>query len=118
MSLAFAALLAGVMLAARRSIQSEIESRPEKIDMSHPLMLRLRDDLRSLEAMPISSKEDRTKWEEAARVIERRLRSEYAEVFDLLPHELWHYLSDPELRSKDQVYAARQKRHLGPLLDA
>lgn len=86
-------------------------------DFTNPLVSALRDELRALDAMPIASKADRDKWYDRAAEVEAKLGSVYASISESLPHELWHYLSDADIRAKEPSYAENQKRDLLGLLD-
>jgi hypothetical protein len=88
------------------------------LDCANPLVIRLSAELRALEAMPIGSKIERKQWYEHARSIQKKLRSEYAPIYDSLPHELEHYLVDADIRAKEPGYAQQQKSKLGDLLSA
>jgi hypothetical protein len=87
-----------------------------QFDLSHPLVIELSAELRKLDALPISTKEERTIWTEAARVFERRLRTDWSSIYDSLPHELEHYLVDDDIRAKDEGYVRYQRKLLAALL--
>ena len=87
-----------------------------ELDRSHPLVIELSAELRKLDALPLSTKEERKIWREAAHAFERRLRTDWSSVYDSLPHELEHYLVDDDIRAKDEVYVRYQRKLLAPLL--
>jgi len=80
-----------------------------------PVVLELKAELRALDAMPIATRDERTRWYAAAERFRTRLHSDWRSIYDSLPHELEHYLSDPDIRAKDPAYAEYQ-RHLLSLL--
>jgi hypothetical protein len=88
---------------------------PRSIDLSDPLVQRLRADLHTLDAMPLLSKDDRARWYVAAGEFRAKLRHDYASIYDALPHELEHYLADADIRARDASYAQYQKSKLGGL---
>ena len=92
-------------------------SRPlPKLDLSDPLVIELSRELRALDALPISTKEERKVWSDAAGSFEKKLRADWASIYDSLPHELEHYLVDDDIRAKDPGYATYQRKHLAELL--
>jgi len=76
----------------------------------------LRAALRALDAMPLTSKKEVEGWYEASAAFQAKLRSEWASVYDSLPHELEHYLVDADIRAKDPGYASYQRKILAALL--
>ncbi len=109
--------LVGAVLALRRgtpTFKREHDASPP-LDPANPLVRDLCDDLRTLEALPISSNEERAKWYAEASRFRTKLRGEYAPIYDSLPHELEHYLSDADIRAKEPAYAENQKRQLAAL---
>jgi len=108
------ASLGGLALVLRRG-QPSFHGTPDTslpLDLSNPLLCNLRRDLHALDAMPLTSKEDLTRWYDAADDFRVKLRHEYAPIYDSLPHELEHYLADADIRAKDPGYADQQKRKL------
>ena len=69
-------------------------------------------DLHALDAMPLSTRDERAMWYAAADKFREKLRGDYASLYDSLPHELEHYLADADLRAEDPSYALYQKRKL------
>jgi hypothetical protein len=92
-------------------------SRPvPHLGLNDPLVIDLSRELRALDALPISTKEERKAWSDAAGGFEKKLRTEWVGIYDSLPHELEHYLVDADIRAKDPGYAAYQRKHLAALL--
>lgn len=69
-----------------------------------------------LDALPISTKQERERWYEQSDGFEKRLRTDWSHIYDSLPHELEHYLVDADIRAKDAGYAAYQRKLLAILL--
>jgi hypothetical protein len=86
-----------------------------QLDQAHPLVKSLAGKLRALRALPIASKEERAVWYSEAERLSRKLRKEYQEIYDSLPHELEHYLVDADIRAKDAGYARYQEELLSEL---
>jgi len=92
-------------------------SRPlPKLDLEHPLVVELSLALQALDALPLSTEDERALWSEAAQAFERKLRTDWSSVYDSLPHEVEHYLDDADIRAKDAGYASYQRKLLAPLL--
>jgi hypothetical protein len=66
--------------------------------------------------MPLTTKEEAESWYEASDAFRKRLSSEWASIYDSLPHELEHYLVDADIRAKDAGYADYQRKILAALL--
>lgn len=113
-----AAATVGIVLAARSGQLAQWLKRPKQppLDLTNPLVRALSAELRALDAMPISTKEERRAWSEMADVFEKRLRTDWTSIYDSLPHEVEHYLNDLELRAKDAGYASFQRQLLAALL--
>lgn len=113
-----AASIIGVALAARGSLLNSATREPPlpPLDLSHPHVIELSIELRALDALPIDTEKERKKWEAARWVFDRKLRTVWRSVYDSLPHELEHYLSDVDIRAKDSGYAQHQRNLLGALL--
>ena len=73
--------------------------------------------LRTLEQFQPSSKSDLNKWYEIAEGIKRKL-IEPAGLAPQLPHFIWHYFSDADIRMKDLRYAKMQNAKVRLLIDA
>lgn len=86
------------------------------LDVGHPLVVELSRELRALDALPISTKEERRRWSDAAASFTEKLRTDWAGIYDSLPHELEHYLVDDDIRAKDPTYARYQREQLSALL--
>ena len=55
------------------------------------------DDVRQLPA-----------WYERAREFEAMLRSDTGALWDAIPHFVWHYLADADIRARDDGYRTDQ----------
>ncbi len=87
-----------------------------ELDVAHPLIHELSAALRTLDAMPLTSKAEVASWYVASAGFQERLHSEWAGVYNSLPHELEHYLVDADIRAKDAGYANYQRKILAALL--
>jgi hypothetical protein len=113
-----ASAIVGVVLAARSGLLRSVVGQQTctSLDLKHPLVIELSEELRVLDALPISTKSERKDWEAARRVFDKKLRTVWSSIYDSLPHELEHYLGDVDIRAKDPVYAQHQRRQLAALL--
>ena len=48
-------------------------------------------------------------WYERARELEAVLRSDRGALSDAIPHFVWHYLADADIRARDLEYRADQQ---------
>jgi hypothetical protein len=48
-------------------------------------------------------------WYERAREFESVLRSDGGALSDAIPHFIWHYLADADIRARDLTYRAEQQ---------
>jgi len=109
----------GAIRAAHRRWQSS-PSHPRNLpplDLQHPLVIELAAELRVLDALPISTPEDRAIWENSRWAFDEKLRTVWSSVYASLPHELEHYLCDVDIRAKDPGYAEYQRDSLAMLLN-
>ena len=77
---------------------------------------RLAEALTRLADFVPASKADLNQWyDQAQQIKDDHLKGgeDYLEV----PHFLWHYLSDADIRMKSEVYAEMQNRQLNTLLE-
>ncbi|HKB59508.1 MAG TPA: hypothetical protein VKC56_05610 [Gallionellaceae bacterium] len=58
-------------------------------------------------AMEVSNPEDVSGWDRQAEAIRRMLDGD-AGLADSVPHFVWHYLADSDIRRKDTAYRATQ----------
>jgi hypothetical protein len=92
-------------------------SRPlPQLDHAHPHVRELKTALRALDALPLTNKEEVGAWYAASGAFQKRLRTDWNSIYDSLPHELGHYLSDADIRAKDSAYADYQRKLLTSLL--
>ena len=67
---------------------------------------------RMLRELAESTPEDRRHlagWNERAREFETLLRSDAGALSDAIPHFVWHYLADADIRVRDAAYRADQQ---------
>jgi len=116
--LVLAVAFIGIVLAGRGGILKAAVRQPAlpPLDLNHPLVVELSAELRALDALPITTKQERKDWDAARWVFDKKLRTAWRSIYDSLPHELEHYLSDVEIRAKDSGYAQHQRMQLVALL--
>jgi hypothetical protein len=72
--------------------------------------------LRQLAALsPAGSGELKT-WNAAAKEFKDWLSARPDRLVDQVPHFVWHYLDDADIRSRDEVYRRNQERELAAVL--
>ncbi len=86
------------------------------LDWSNPKLARFASELQQLDALPLGSRDEIAVWDAAADLFRRKLYSEYEELYDSLPHEIEHYLTDSDIRARDPGYAAYQRDLLAEIL--
>ena len=86
------------------------------LDWTNPKMAKLALELQHLDALPLSSKNEVAAWDAAAESFHQKLYAEYSDIYDTLPHEIEHYLSDSGIRARDAAYAEYQRGLLAELL--
>jgi hypothetical protein len=67
--------------------------------------LELADRLTGLLQLPLDSSADVDPWMDACDEVQTWLDANALEV----PHHLWHYFADPDIRAKDPSYRAYQE---------
>jgi hypothetical protein len=72
--------------------------------------------LRKLAAVSPTNAGELEAWYAAAKEFEVWLRTKPAQLLDEVPHFIWHYLADADIRSKDEAYRRRQERELAAVL--
>ncbi|HTH50105.1 MAG TPA: hypothetical protein VMB21_21510 [Candidatus Limnocylindria bacterium] len=65
-------------------------------------------ELQRLMALPLTSEAELTAWYEASAKLETVMEQKFPELE--FPHEIWHFLSDADIRAKDASYRDRQHR--------
>lgn len=75
-------------------------------------------DLRALGARDIASKADLKGWYSFANRVAAKLRSSSAEVLGNVPELVWHYLSDADIRFKDERYREMQEEEIAKVIEA
>jgi hypothetical protein len=65
--------------------------------------------LRSLAAQPVTNRKELAAWRQAAGRLEESLTPEQA---DTVPHFIWHYLADADIRLRNADFRADQERRL------
>ncbi len=64
--------------------------------------------LERLRALPLASKADAKAWLAEAAALERQLTTRFPDLE--FPHEIWHYLSDADIRAREPEYGAMQEQ--------
>ena len=77
----------------------------------------LGEALHRLLTLPMHTQADLASWYEQADAFRRLLRALPPSVNDRLPHELEHFLSDADIRLKDERYADVQEAKMRALSD-
>jgi hypothetical protein len=67
----------------------------------------LAHDLRTLLGMPVVTRSDLRAWNELAFRVQSAIRGN-PEVSNQVPHELWHFFSDADVRRDDPEYGREQ----------
>jgi hypothetical protein len=118
LSLVVGVALIGVVLAAHGGMLKSVgrQQTVPPLETKHPVVIEMSVELSALDALPISTKEERLRWEAARRVFDKKLRTVWSSVYDSLPHEIEHYLDDVDIRAKDSAYAKNQREKLSALL--
>lgn len=65
--------------------------------------------LRELAQRELNTAADLKEWHAAARELEASLSADLA---DRVPHFVWHYLADVDIRFRDEVYREDQEQRL------
>ncbi len=66
--------------------------------------------------MPLNSKNEMIDCCAQADKIHHQLETEYKELTDTLPHFVWHYLSDADIRFKDKGYKQKQDVEIASII--
>jgi hypothetical protein len=72
--------------------------------------------LRELAAISPRSAVELQAWYAAAKEFEGWLSARPAQLLDQVPHFIWHYLADADIRAKDDAYRRHQERELAVVL--
>jgi hypothetical protein len=72
--------------------------------------------LRELATVSPRSAGELQAWYAAAKEFEAWLSARPAQLVDRVPHFVWHYLADADIRSKDEAYRRHQERELAVIL--
>jgi hypothetical protein len=72
--------------------------------------------LRQLAALSPAGPAELKTWHAAAKEFEDWLSVRPERLVDQVPHFVWHYLADADIRSKDEVYRRDQERELAAVL--
>ena len=86
------------------------------LDWTNPKLARFTLELQHLDGLPLSSKEEVARWDAAADSLRQKIYAEYADIYDMLPHEIEHYLTDSDIRARDAGYAGYQRGLLAEIL--
>jgi hypothetical protein len=72
--------------------------------------------IRELAARSPSAPSELDTWYAAAKEFEDWLHARPLQIQDQVPHFVWHYLSDADIRCRDEVYRRHQERELAVAL--
>jgi hypothetical protein len=72
--------------------------------------------LRTLSQRPLRNGAELIEWHAAAADLRQRLEAAPAAVVDLVPHFVWHYLADADIRMNDAGYRQDQEQQLESVL--
>ena len=70
---------------------------------------RLLARLEELSEMPLRDETDLRTWQDASSELQRWISSADPELADAVPHFVWHYLADADIRIRDDVYRREQE---------
>jgi hypothetical protein len=73
-------------------------------------------ELRVLSTMPLDSENDMDACCTQADQLQHQLEMEYKELTATLPHFVWHYLSDADIRFKDKRYKQNQDAEIASII--
>lgn len=73
--------------------------------------------LRALAEMPVTTGEQLVAWDQKAWALQERLKAN-PDLADAVPHHLWHYLSDADIRLKDPRYREMQQAEVKLIIEA
>jgi hypothetical protein len=65
--------------------------------------------VRKLASQPVRTPEDLAQWQDAAAQLEAAVPPSVA---DQVPHRIWHYLADADVRFRDDEFRVAQEREL------
>ncbi len=74
--------------------------------------------LRSLAETSVSNRAELKDWYANAKRLQDWMSTHASELSGAVPHFVWHYLADADIRLKDSIYAADQTRHLMDIVHA
>jgi hypothetical protein len=63
------------------------------------------------------TKDELIEWNQLARTIETNFLLGPSGLSHFVPHFLWHYLADADIRMKDEKYAVEQSRRIDLVLE-
>jgi hypothetical protein len=72
--------------------------------------------LRRLAALSHAATGELETWYAAVKEFKDWLSAKPTRLVDQVPHFVWHYLDDADIRSKDEVYRRDQERKLAAVL--
>lgn len=78
----------------------------------------LAERLRALAATPVSDRAELDAWYAAARRLQDWMSANAQDISSAVPHFVWHYLADADIRLKDSLYAVDQTRQLMEIVQA
>jgi len=87
--------------------------------MTTPSPDKLRDlarALKTLVGMPTEARTQLEEWYAASQRLQKWIKND-PDFCNSVPHFVWHYLSDADIRRKDSIYEAEQKVQLMEIVD-
>ena len=85
--------------------------------ISQSVLVDLGRALRSLAEKPLTTKEQLAAWDQEAWALWERIKAN-PDLADVVPHHLWHYLSDAHIRLKDPRYHEMQQAEVRLMIEA
>jgi hypothetical protein len=102
------AIALALLLSIRRSPRAREIARP----LSPADRRFIADQLEPITQLPLSTAEDEDAWDIATREMMQRLSARFPDVASVVPHELYHYISDADIHRKEPAYRAAQERYI------
>jgi hypothetical protein len=78
----------------------------------------LAEGLRTLAVTPVSNRAELDAWYAAAKRLQDWMSAHAPELSGAVPHFVWHYLADADIRLKDSLYEVDQTRQLMEIVQA
>lgn len=78
-------------------------------------LVKLAKELCQLVERPVTNKVELAAWEDDSWNLQDRIRKD-AELADVVPHAVWHYLADADIRLKDPRYREMQDKEIKEII--